>query len=71
MSEQNGHIELQRSVDSIVIGIRHRDDLNIRERAKRRQMPLPSHAAASNHAHSHRFAVRCHIKLDQFLPVRS
>ncbi len=27
MSEQNGHIELQRSVDSIVIGIRHRDDL--------------------------------------------
>ena len=27
MSEQNGHIELQRSVDSIVVGNRHRDDL--------------------------------------------
>src|SRR3954449_12957485 len=27
MSEKNGQIELQRSVDSIVIGIRHRDDL--------------------------------------------
>jgi hypothetical protein len=66
------YLELIRDlVEAIRIGICDGDDSSVGEGLERREMPLSSYAATSDQTYSYWSPLRCHIKLDQFLPVRS